>query len=135
MKIFILEDDENRIEGFKHAIKDSHDLTICRWLKDSPLISIKRGAYELFHPPYDLILLDHDLGGQQYVDSNEEETGYQFAKFIAAASKGIDETWIIVHSYNPEGAAAMVQVLRESGWRQTIKIPFSKQLLDYLETL
>jgi N-acetyl-beta-hexosaminidase len=131
VKIFILEDDQARISAFKSAIKPEHDVTICKWLKG------KDGAFELFKPPYDLILLDHDLGGMQYVESDGvEETGYQFAKWmVALEDKLYPDTAVIVHSYNPTGAANIVALLKADGWKIVIKTPFGVPLLNYLEAL
>ena len=60
MKVFILEDDPYRIVKFRDLLK-GHDLTII----DSCT------KVEEFKPPYDLILLDHDLGGRQLEDHED----------------------------------------------------------------
>lgn len=54
---------------------------------------------------FDLYLLDHDLGGEQMVDSSEDNTGYQFAKWMAEERdiNGLDAK-IYIHSLNPTGA-------------------------------
>lgn len=65
---------------------------------------------------YGLVALDHDLGGMQFVDSQHPDgTGYTVAAWIEAneaeyqLDKRIEQ--IIIHSYNPAGAAAMQKAL------------------------
>ncbi len=60
---------------------------------------------------FDSIYLDHDLDQRVFVDSDEDNTGYQLAKYIA--DKNIDAE-IIIHSYNPFGAARMNDVLPDA---------------------
>ena len=60
--------------------------------------------------PFDLVMLDHDLGGTQYAPS-DEKSGYQVAKHIAAMPAEKLPTQVIVHSFNPVGAQNMVNVL------------------------
>lgn len=137
MKIFILEDDDARITAFEHVLNANlvtdrkHDVTFCKWLNG------KDGAFERYQPPYDLILLDHDLGGMQYVESDgEEETGYKFVKWMVALKEKLyPSIGVIIHSYNPTGAMAMQGLLIADGWTFTIKTPFGSNLLKYLESL
>lgn len=131
MKIFILEDDPNRINLFLEALNclPAKDVTVCTKLVGSG------GAVEEFKPPYDLLLLDHDLGQGHYLPSEgPEETGYQFVKWLAShhrdwADAGSPE--VIVHSYNMNGADNMIHLLQEFGW-PTGRLPFGPNLLRAL---
>jgi len=58
---------------------------------------------------FDLMLLDHDLGGRVFVDSNEENTGYQVAKEIV--KQGIYYKKAIIHTLNYSGAMNMKDIL------------------------
>lgn len=58
---------------------------------------------------FDVIFLDHDLGGRIFVDSSEDNTGYQVAKFIK--KKGITYNQLIIHSQNPQGANNIKNIL------------------------
>lgn len=130
MRVFILEDDKNRIGAFLHA-GIGLDLTICKWLEG------KHGAFEKFKPPYDLILLDHDLGGMQMLPSDGiEETGYKFCKwFVSLIVPPVDrDTRIIIHSYNAGGANNMHSLLERSGFNRVYIQPYGTTLLKTLET-
>jgi len=100
MKIFVLEDDENRIERFKQALKQ-HDVDYVIDISD-----VENG----YHPPYDLYFLDHDLGGLIYVDSHAQNTGYTFCKWLYEnhpEEKGV----VVIHSLNPSGTDNMKSFL------------------------
>lgn len=101
MRVFILEDDLTRVQFLRELLMD-HDLTIVDSCKD-----VGR-----FNPPYDLILLDHDLGGRQMTE--HEDDGYAFIKLIKDHINPKAE--IIYHSYNPGGAARMWAELDGRGY-------------------
>lgn len=108
MKILILEDSSERIKTFKKNLYQ-HDLFFYDNVEEA------KEAVELLGP-FDIYFLDHDLDDRVYVDSNEENTGYQFAKFLV--EKNIKAEFY-VHSLNPVGADNICAVLKEC-----IKIPF-----------
>lgn len=93
MKIFVLEDSLERIELFRIALSD-HQVTYCD--------DVKMSKYLLLKDKFDIIFFDHDLGGKQYVDSKEENTGYQLAKFCKEKNIHFDQ--ICIHSHNPQGS-------------------------------
>jgi CheY-like chemotaxis protein len=112
MKIFILEDDPTRVNGFNEMFPD-YDLTVTEFFSEAKEL--------LTQNKYDVIFLDHDLGGRQMVSSDEEETGYQVAKIIDdTINKDVP---VLVHSWNPEGAKNIANVLT-NGKRQVVVIPF-----------
>ena len=110
MKVLILEDDPNRIGIFKKKLKE-HDLYFAISVKEAKDMTINFG-------PFDYFFLDHDLDGQIFVDSNEENTGYRFAQFLAE-SKATGE--VIVHSMNPAGAQNIKGVLPQA---QIVPFPY-----------
>ncbi len=101
MKILILEDSTLRIEIFKKQLGKKHDLYIYDYVEDAKKAIDHSG-------PFDRIYLDHDLDQRVFVDSDEDNTGYQLAKYIA--DKNIDAE-IILHTLNPHGAHRMLKVL------------------------
>lgn len=58
----------------------------------------------MFLPPYDLILLDHDLGGRQM--TKHDDNGFNFLLLIEDQIN-VAAT-IICHSYNPDARKRMV---------------------------
>lgn len=100
MKILFLDDMEIRHESFKKCFPDDE------------VISVKtaKEAIELLEKDlkWDLICLDHDLGDRVFVPSEDENTGYQVAKFLS--DKDIKCT-IMIHSCNPIGAKNMQLLL------------------------
>lgn len=103
MKVFVLEDDPVRILWFRERFFN-HDLTVAT--------SVKEGV-EAFKGPYDLVCLDHDLGGRQMVDSDEEETGATFVRRMLDKLVRCDA--VFVHSYNAFGAKRMGEMLGDAG--------------------
>lgn len=136
VNVFILEDDITRIIGFEEAIPGdgSVQITVCKWLEGVG------GALNRFSPsaPYNLILLDHDLGGQQMVSSEGEETGAAFARYLAEFHKpveGEEQPTVLIHSYNFEGAVEMQKTLEEAGYTKVLRVPYGVALLRFLRTL
>jgi CheY-like chemotaxis protein len=92
MKIFVLEDNPERIvELALHLLNpldnEVHWAATC-WQEDR------------FRPPYDLILLDHDLGGRQL--EKHEDNGLEFVRLILNDLN--PDADIIIHSHNEEGS-------------------------------
>lgn len=117
MKVFILEDDLMRMKLFR------------QWLVElDPKVEIHTTdtikGLGSFVPPYDLILLDHDLGGRQMVA--HEDNGLRFAQLIKPLINR--QALIIVHSYNPDGARAMQAELDGCGSDIIHYIPFGEKL-------
>jgi hypothetical protein len=109
MKIFILEDDLGRI------------FLLRKWLQGQNITQVDSCAsIDAFVPPYDLILLDHDLGGRQL--ESHEDNGEHFAKLIAEKHPGTG-TPVIVHSFNPSGAYAIGRTMSLAGYN-VIMAPF-----------
>ncbi len=97
MRIFILEDNEYRMVKFRRELI-GHDIDHADNVSDGIDLVAKN--------KYDLLFLDHDLGGEEMVDSNEENAGYQLAKFIASSTLN-KTTMCVIHSCNPAGAKNM----------------------------
>lgn len=101
-RIFILEDDQGRIDWF------------CKLFKDVPNVFITKQSgiaiEELGKTVYDLIFLDHDLDCDYEFDEDRPDhvmnTGYEVAKRLK--DTGNIQTQVIVHSMNPVGAANMI---------------------------
>lgn len=117
MKIFILEDDENRIAFFRQKFA-AHVLYISKNVEDG-----KINAQE--YAPFDVMFLDHDLAPEHYKDFDPsiqegeypERTpdGHDFVKWLVNNKQVIHEyTQIIIHSLNPTGSQNMERTINES---------------------
>ena len=122
MKVFILEDSPERLEEFqKHFDPNVDTVDIIDTCQD----------FQRFHDgqPYDLILLDHDLGGRQVVVAvggfleDHEDSGTTFVSDIVDYKVIKGNPTIVLHSYNPEGAARMAKILKTGGW-DAVSAPF-----------
>lgn len=98
MNICILEDDPQRVTLLQQKL-EGHDLTV---LNSCAQIDSK------FKPPYDLYLLDHDLGGRQM--EAHEDCGLTFVRLVGDRT---GDSPVIIHSYNQDGAKAMALHLKE----------------------
>jgi CheY-like chemotaxis protein len=96
MKILILEDNPARHKIFKQAFFN-HTLCIVETSKDA-IEALKKEDFEA-------IFLDHDLGGQQMVESGPN-TGYEVAKWLEENPEHSCNN-IIIHSLNPVGRDKM----------------------------
>src|SRR5258705_13434814 len=97
IKVFILEDDVTRVN------------MLLVWLRGADL-TVAKSCTEVdkFQPPYDLILLDHDLGGRQMKE--HEDCGLTFLRLIKDKIDP-DDSVVVFHSYNPCGAENMYKEL------------------------
>ena len=105
MNIFILEDD---IARYGMMIEVLREVFPGCTIISSPYVDESKLLLEVGNPdglPWDIISLDHDLGGEHFVNSDEEETGYQLAKWIK--EKDIKFKKCIIHSMNFVGASKM----------------------------
>ena len=128
MRVFILEDDPNRIMVLREAAF-THDVVFTESCL-GPNGAIEVYARESAKAPFDLLLLDHDLGGRMFVDSNEEDTGAAFVRRLPDAPENPPD--VVIHSYNADGAQNMLATLREKQYRRSIYIPFGNSTLRLL---
>jgi CheY-like chemotaxis protein len=113
MKIFILEDSAERINIFKKYL-EKHELTIV----SEAIEAIKLLEQSL---EYDFFFLDHDLGGQIFVDTKELNTGSTVAEFLKDKDIKGD---IVIHSFNNIGASNMLGFLPNAYY-----VPFNIEFL------
>lgn len=114
-RVFILEDDEARMRWFNDRIHDEAELVHASNAEEAIRILAARRV------PFDIMFLDHDLS---YVDQSlteipsHDNTGSRVAHSIAE-NNWLAET-VVIHSWNPAGAANMAAVLGPS----VVVIPF-----------
>lgn len=113
MRVFLLEDSAERLKTFSRLLaadKVDRGTTL-------------REGYHHFKPPYDLILLDHDLEAAHYKDLQLEiGTGTEFVKWLT--NRYLTPMCpVIVHSMNFFGRRRMCEHLDKEGW-EVYDIPF-----------
>lgn len=103
MKVLVVEDNSFRVKKFKS------ELIGCS-------VDYTDNAYEAIvlckEIQYDLVFLDHDLGGREMVSSDDENTGFQVAKNMKGTIN--ESTFTVIHSANPVGAANMQKELPQA---------------------
>ncbi len=117
-RILILEDDPSRAARFVEELPldSGYDVTICT--------TAKAALEALRLHSFDAIFLDHDLGGEVFVDSAREDTGAEVARWMVTS--GLDaHTFVAVHSMNPQGAANITNILVEDGGFYVFLVPFA----------
>ena len=121
MKVFIIEDE------LKQAPRNSIlEALLSIKAKVTYALSAEE-AKAKFKPPYDLILLDHDMRGF-YESSDVPHSGYQFLKWSVEggfwSSDWAPISRVIIHSQNGPGAKKMQALLRQYGVKAEAK-PFN----------
>jgi hypothetical protein len=113
MKILILEDNLERIEKFQRV-----------FVNQEPFIfnNVIDAYNACITYDFQIMFLDHDLDNKIWVNSKEENTGYQFVKKLVD-NKLQQNSLIYIHSMNPIGANKMLNYLLDNGW-DGIWIPY-----------
>ncbi len=117
--IFVLEDDGNRMKTFAGM-----------FLEDNLVMTNNaKSAIDILYSDieFDIIYLDHDLGGNVFVSSEDINTGAYLSKHMDGLNKDI---LIIIHSYNPTGASNIKQNLLSKGFKNVHVIPFSPKIFE-----
>lgn len=106
MRIFILEDDTQERTPVFRAKLIGHELVFAETAGEAIKI--------LETQEFDLIFLDHDLGGKTFVPACEANTGSEVVRFMGTLYYGPGHQWptTIIHSLNTAEAMVMEQSLR-----------------------
>jgi len=107
--ILILEDDENRIAGFKKVVAELGDAFTLKIWRDAPSMIAE---CEPFFTNVALFSLDHDLNPQPGAVA-DPGTGLEVAQFLADF---LPVCPVLIHSSNTDRAYSMLNELRFSGW-------------------
>lgn len=129
MRILFLDDNPARLQWATRELKPGNQLV---------LVETATQAIEQFHLmgmlpswSWDLVFLDHDLGGTTYADPNDPNTGSGVVRWIVANRPKVD--WLVVHSLNAPAANGMVASLRGADYHASY-INFLK-LVDRVDNL
>ncbi|MFO0891324.1 MAG: cyclic-phosphate processing receiver domain-containing protein [Isosphaeraceae bacterium] len=121
-RILFLDDDPHRAACF---LADHPDAL---WVQTA------QECIERLSEPWDSINLDHDLGGEIFVDSNRADCGMEVVRWLCTGDHGahLRHALFIVHTHNLNVAAKMVQDLREAGYEAVYR-PFGIDILQWLD--
>ena len=116
IRVFLLDDDTRRHNWFARRFEGDH-LDIAD--------TVARAREFLSDNIYDAIFLDHDLLPEHYhsQETDDENTGYAIALWLATRPELQRASTIMVHTRNADGAIRMVEELRRAG-RQAEYVPF-----------
>jgi len=113
-KVLLLDDDQSRIRAFLERMQPHpHEV----YTVATAAACIEHLAEDV----WDLVLLDHDLGGEVFVASTRIDTGAEVVRWLE--SNVAPHGSFIVHSMNPVGAAGMYFDLQALGYKVT-QAPF-----------
>jgi hypothetical protein len=117
VKFMVLEDDPNRVEQFQKRFREFSERN---GIHVSPKFTDNVDDFMVIMRAenFDVVFMDHDLGGRVFVDSVDKTTGAEAARQLKA--KGLVEKNgnFIIHSLNQAGA---LNIANEVGGRL---IPF-----------
>jgi hypothetical protein len=82
---------------------------------------------------WDQVHLDHDLGGEIFVDSSREDCGMEVVRWLCREDRPAlrGSALFVVHTHNMNAAGAMVRSLQEAGYL-TVYRPFGLDLERWL---
>ena len=119
MNILFLDDNPTRIAHFRQAVPYA---TIVETAKDC--------VKQIDTEQWDWILLDHDLGGEEFVDSSRADTGMEVVRHLIE-HKPDSLPQIVVHSLNSLAREQMCLDLVLAGYEATpIPFPLVFRLVD-----
>jgi len=109
--VLFLDDSERRIQiatDFFENLKE--DVSLCIAMNAHVAIEY----LGLTEEPWELVMLDHDLGGQVYQNSDEENCGMEVVRYIERTRPKIER--IVVHSWNAPAGREMQERLQQAGY-------------------
>lgn len=107
-RVLVLEDDPQRHDQFKDRFIENGNISYTIVETAEECICL------LSSNEYELVMLDHDLGGEVFVASSNKNTGAEVARWIAENYDNISgEPTFIVHSLNPGGSELMEGVIKK----------------------
>ncbi len=104
MNILFLDDNPTRTKHFRSCVPSARTT-------ETAQECIEAFARE---EDWDIVFLDHDLGGEVFVESEREETGMGVVRWMADNQPKVKR--VVVHSMNPIAAREMVAKLSDAGY-------------------
>jgi DNA-binding NarL/FixJ family response regulator len=117
MRILFLDDSPSRTVVFLKKFPDAHAVETA----EAAILALKAEKY-------DLVSLDHDLGGEAWVDSARPDTGFEVVRWIIENKPEIGE--VTIHSHNTKAGPRMAVALKDAGYKSNF-FPFRKRIPEY----
>ena len=113
MNVLFLDDDKERTKTFRSLIP----YATCVETASECIEQLRAKAW-------DVVFLDHDLGGEVFVSTNNPNTGSGVVRWIAEYKDVVVVKCFICHSLNPDGRKSMAERLAYLGYN-THQFPFA----------
>jgi len=137
MRIFFLDDDHNRIQAFLAWLQQSQITftTLVVVVDFQEASNVLQSAAK-----FDVVFLDHDIADESKKQNGfvttygwSAFTGADVARVIAGLSDHRKPGTAIVHSWNPDGAANIIDILDKANIKRIIRWPFNPQHFEAIE--
>ena len=116
-KILFLDDNNDRTEAFLKNYPDADTVETA----EAAIKALQKSKYTD-------VFLDHDLGGEAWVDSSRDDTGMGVVRWIIANGPAIEN--IVVHSHNTIAGPKMKDALKDAGYK-VVYTPFANLIKSY----
>jgi hypothetical protein len=115
-----MDDDARRVEVFLDRCPEAV------WVKSAEACIVRLSE------SWDEVHLDHDLGGEQFVDTERDDCGMAVVRWLCREPRvQLRNTRFFIHSHNLAASALMVQCLIRTGYTAEFR-PFGFDLVDLL---
>lgn len=127
LSVLVLEDDLNRVDIFKRKLGGRFDLCFVETAMDA-IVAIQS-------EDFDVIFLDHDLGGEVYVSTEDTNTGSEVVRWMIAYHGALFtyNPYVIIHSLNTPAAEDMERKLKSADFPFVYRIPFTALKQKFLD--
>jgi hypothetical protein len=119
MILFLDNDPKRAVLAYQRMTEDEKNKTI--WCKTA------KEATDTFEQEYEFekVMLEHDLGEQQYANTRSESSGMEVVRFLEHFRKTpkfekLLRTEFIIHTWNEHAGPIMAERLRKLGLRVTL---------------
>ena len=115
MRILFLDDDPLRAEAFVET-----------W-PEAVWVTTVEECLCCLEEPWDEVHLDHDLGGESYVDHDRDDCGMAVVRWLTEEPRPhLLDTQFIIHTHNENAACIMGLHLEVTGYRVKVQ-PFGRR--------
>jgi len=125
--LLFLDDDPNRAAiTYQRMSPEERQKTIWCQTVEETIVTLRDYKDEL-----EVVMLDHDLGGQTYVNSKREDCGMEVIRYLEKYQnenpkefEAFVDVNFIVHTYNTYAGHKMVERLQKLGINRVVYQPF-----------